>query len=33
MIDWNEICKWVKTDYDGFNKKYGGGGEVKKKDF
>ena len=31
--DWNEICKWIKNDYDGFNKKYGGGGEAQKKDF
>ena len=31
--DWNEICTWIKTDYNSFVKKYGGGGEVKKKDF
>jgi uncharacterized protein YjbI with pentapeptide repeats len=31
--DWNEICKFIKNDYDGFNKKYGGGDEPLKKDF
>jgi hypothetical protein len=31
--DWNEICNYIKIVYNSFNKKYGVGREVKKKDF
>ena len=31
--DWNEICTWIKTDYNSFIKKYGGSVEASKKDF
>ena len=31
--DWNEICKWIKTDYNSLIKKYGGSVEAPKKDF
>ena len=30
---WNEICNYIKTDYNSFIKKYGGSVEAPKKDF
>ena len=33
FIDWNEICDYIKTDYNSFNKKYGESVEAPKKDF